>query len=74
MVQVEDHLLHHVTPAPPKNRLCNRGQQGMVQLEDHLSRQVTAALPHHQVLTLEGGSKKNEIHSHGSVLCSKPTN
>ena len=46
-MQVEDQLLHHVTPAPPTRRLIGRGLQGklvvvarvldkgVVALEDH---------------------------------------
>ena len=54
VVQVEDHLLRHVTPALPHQRLSSLRGQGVVALEDHSLRHVTGSPPHIQVLNLWG--------------------
>ena len=52
---MEDHLLRHVTPAPPHLRHSSLGGQGVVTLEDHPTlRHVTGSPPHNQVLNLGG--------------------
>ena len=53
MVQLEDHLLRHVTAAPPNQRLSSLKGQGLGHLEDQLLCHVMGAPPKHQVLSLK---------------------